>query len=66
MARCFCASSPWNIDGEVPLAELDGYESRLKSLTGGEGTYGIELSHYAPVPGNVQKQLSDAFQRAED
>ena len=54
------------IDGEVPLAELDGYESRLKSLTGGEGTYGIELSHYAPVPGNVQKQLSDAFQRAED
>ncbi|EIC21954.1 elongation factor G [Thiorhodovibrio frisius] len=54
------------IDGEVPLAELDSYESRLKSLTGGEGTYGIELSHYAPVPGNVQKQLSDAFQRAED
>ncbi|MBK5970758.1 MULTISPECIES: elongation factor G [Thiorhodovibrio] len=54
------------IDGEVPLAELDGYESRLKSLTGGEGTYHIELSHYAPVPANVQKQLSDAFQRAED
>lgn len=54
------------IDGEVPLAELEGYESRLKSLTGGEGTYGIELSHYAPVPANVQKQLSDAFQHPED
>ncbi|WPL19736.1 Elongation factor G [Thiorhodovibrio winogradskyi] len=54
------------IDGEVPLAELDGYESRLKSLTGGEGTYGIELSHYAAVPANVQKQLSEVFQRAED
>jgi elongation factor G len=54
------------IDGEVPLAELEGYESRLKSLTGGEGTYGIELSHYAPVPATVQKQLSDAFQRSED
>jgi elongation factor G len=54
------------IDGEVPLAELEGYESRLKSLTGGEGTYGIELSHYAPVPATVQKQLSEAFQRSED
>ena len=54
------------IDGEVPLAELEGYESRLKSLTGGEGTYSIELSHYEAVPGNIQKQLQDAFQRSED
>jgi elongation factor G len=54
------------IDGEVPLAELEGYESRLKSITGGEGTYNIELSHYAPVPANIQKQLGDAFQRAAD
>jgi elongation factor G len=54
------------IDGEVPLAELEGYESRLKSITGGEGTYTIELSHYEPVPGNIQKQLADAYQRASD
>ena len=54
------------IDGEVPLAELEGYESRLKSITGGEGTYNIELSHYAPVPANIQKQLSDAWQRASE
>ncbi|MGA7979368.1 MAG: elongation factor G [Chromatiaceae bacterium] len=54
------------IDGEVPLAELEGFDARLKSLTGGEGTYSIELSHYDPVPGNVQKRLMDAFQRAED
>ena len=54
------------IDGEVPLAELEGYESRLKSITGGEGSYHIELSHYAPVPANVQKQLMEAFQRADD
>jgi elongation factor G len=53
------------IDGEVPLAELDGYESRLKSLTGGEGTYSIELSHYEAVPANIQKQLQDAYQRNE-
>jgi elongation factor G len=54
------------IDGEVPLAELEGYESRLKSITGGEGTYTIELSHYEAVPGSIQKQLADAFQRASD
>ncbi len=54
------------IDGEVPLAELEGYESRLKSITGGEGTYTIELSHYEAVPGNIQKQLADAFQRSTD
>jgi len=54
------------IDGEVPLAELEGYESRLKSITGGEGTYTIELSHYEAVPATIQKQLADAFQRAGD
>jgi elongation factor G len=54
------------IDGEVPLAELEGYDARLKSLTGGVGTYSIELSHYDPVPANIQKQLADAFHRAED
>ncbi len=54
------------INGEVPLAELEGYESRLKSITGGDGTYSIELSRYEAVPGNIQKQLMDAFHRAED
>ncbi len=53
-------------EGEVPLAELEGYESRLKAITGGEGTYSIELSHYDPVPGNIQKQLVDAYQRTDD
>jgi elongation factor G len=54
------------IDGEVPLAELEGYDARLKSLTGGVGTYTIELSHYDPVPANIQKKLQDAFERSED
>jgi len=50
------------IDGEVPLAELDGYDARLKSITGGEGTYSIELSHYDPVPASIQKQLMESFE----
>jgi len=54
------------IEGEVPLAELEGYDARLKSLTSGEGTYSIELSHYDPVPANIQKQMMEAYQRTED
>jgi elongation factor G len=54
------------IEGEVPLAELDGYDARLKAITGGEGTYNIELSHYDTVPPTIQKQLADAYQRSDD
>ena len=54
------------IDGEVPLAELNGYDQRLKAITGGDGTYSIELSHYEAVPGSIQKQLAEAYQRSED
>lgn len=45
------------IKGLVPLAELNSYHSRLKSMTGGQGSYSIELSHYEAVPPTVQQQL---------
>ena len=47
-----------SIGGKVPLAELDDYQGRLKSLTGGQGSYSIRFSHYAPVPAATQQQLS--------
>jgi elongation factor G len=47
------------IKGQAPLAELEGYGTRLKAITGGEGNYTIEFSHYEAVPGNIQKQLID-------
>jgi len=46
------------IGGKVPLAELDDYQGRLKSLTGGQGSYSIAFSHYAPVPTATQQQLA--------
>ena len=49
------------IDGEVPLAEIENYQSRLKSLTGGEGSYNIELDRYEPVPPLKQQELANAF-----
>jgi elongation factor G len=46
------------IKGRVPLAELNNYQARLKSVTAGQGSFSIEFSHYDPVPPNLQKDLS--------
>jgi elongation factor G len=45
----------------VPLAEISEYQSRLKALTGGEGAYTMELSHYDPVPVRKQQELAQAW-----
>ena len=46
------------IRAQVPLSELNNYQARLKSVTAGQGSFSIELSHYEPVPPNVQKELA--------
>lgn len=53
------------IKAQVPLAELDGYESQLKSMTGGHGSYSVELSHYDPVPGDIQQKLQSAYKKQQ-
>jgi elongation factor G len=50
----------------VPLGELQDYLSRLKALTGGEGTYTMDLSHYDPVPPRKQQELAAAFKPQEE
>jgi elongation factor G len=51
----------------VPLAEISDYQTRLKALTGGQGTYAMELSHYDPVPPRRQQELVQAYRpRAEE
>jgi elongation factor G len=49
----------------VPLAEVSEYQSRLKALTGGEGAYTMELSHYDPVPPRKQQELAQAWRPRE-
>jgi elongation factor G len=49
------------IAGQVPLSELSGYQTRLNSVTGGQGSYTLELSHYDAVPPGVQKNLMEAY-----
>jgi elongation factor G len=47
------------IKGMVPLAELNNYQARLKSVTAGQGSYAIEFARYDPVPPTIQKNLSE-------
>jgi elongation factor G len=49
----------------VPLAEISEYQSRLKALTGGQGAYTMELSHYDPVPPRKQQELAQAWRPRE-
>jgi elongation factor G len=54
------------ISGQAPMAELSSFQSQLKSMTGGVGSYTLDFSHYDPVPGNVQQQLVAAFKPRGD
>jgi len=45
------------IKAQVPLSEVSQYTSQLKSVTGGRGSFAMSLSHYEPVPPNVQQQI---------
>ena len=41
----------------VPLGEMFGYATELRSMTQGRASYSMELSHYAEVPGNLAQEL---------
>ena len=54
------------IRAQVPLAELADYSSRLSSITGGQGSYSMELSRYEQVPPNVQQQIVEQARKARE
>jgi elongation factor G len=49
---------------QVPLAELNGFQTKLKSLTGGAGAFTLQLDHYETAPLTVQKALEKEFRPA--
>ncbi|GAB6079211.1 elongation factor G [Hydrogenophilus hirschii] len=48
------------IRAEVPLAEMFGYATQLRSLTQGRATYSMEFKHYAEAPRNVAEAVINA------
>ena len=51
------------ISALVPLSELADYNSRLSSITGGQGSYSMEFCRYEAVPGNIQQQIVQQHQK---
>jgi elongation factor G len=45
------------VDAFVPLAEMFGYSTDLRSMTQGRATYSMEFDHYEEVPANVAKEI---------
>jgi elongation factor G len=45
------------IDGTVPLAEMFGYSTAIRSLTQGRAFYNMEPLHYEKIPMNIQEKI---------
>ncbi len=45
------------IDARVPLANMFGYTTTLRSMSQGRASSTMEFEHYAEVPSNVQQQI---------
>ncbi|HIZ80450.1 MAG TPA: elongation factor G [Candidatus Lachnoclostridium stercorigallinarum] len=48
------------IEADIPMSELYGYNTDLRSMTGGIGEYEYEFSRYEQAPGDVQKKEVEA------
>ena len=54
------------IKAQVPLSEVAQYNSQLKSVTSGRGSYSMTLSHYELVPPNVQQQIVAQYTKKKE
>jgi elongation factor G len=67
MGQDFEGSGMALVKAQAPLAEVMHYENQLKSITGGRGSFSMELSHYEAVPHAVQQQIVSEWKpRAEE
>ena len=60
------AGGAFVVNGQVPLSELANYQARLNGMTGGQGRYTLELSHYEAVPLSAQAALTSQYQVKDD
>jgi elongation factor G len=48
------------VDATVPIGEMFGYATELRSATQGRGVFSMEFDHYAPVPESVAREILNA------
>jgi len=53
------------VNAHIPEDELYQYATTLRSMTQGTGTFSLEFSHYAEVPGDVQKRLIEDYHKGQ-
>ncbi len=54
------------IKAEIPMAEVARYNAELKSMTGGEGSFSLEFSHYDVVPTHIQQEIVARAAKAKE
>jgi len=60
------ADGPYQVvSAQVPEDELYQYAITLRAMTQGTGTFTMEPSHYAEVPGDVQKRLMEEYENSK-
>ena len=45
------------VEAEVPLGEMFGYSTQMRSLSSGRATYAMEPSHFERVPSKIQEEI---------
>lgn len=45
------------VKGTIPLSEMFGYATTLRSSTQGRGTFSMQFAHYAPVPASIAEEI---------
>jgi elongation factor G len=53
------------VDAEVPLSEMFGYSTALRSLTQGKAEFSMEFLKYGTVPKNIADELIETFKDKE-
>lgn len=51
------------VEAEVPLSEMFGFSTELRSGTQGKGEFTMEFAKYAPVPRNIQEELVKKYEK---
>jgi elongation factor G len=54
------------IEADIPMSELYGYSTQLRSMTGGSGSYAYQFARYEQAPNDVQEREIAARQKAEE
>ncbi len=54
------------VRAQIPMMEIMDYETQLRSVTGGEGSYAVDPSHYDVLPHKITESIVARAQKVEE